>query len=443
MVPYSLLLVCVGLGLDGINGIICRDPDLGGQQPERANERKFLLFGCEECTGAGFGNQMIFFPSAYYFAALTGRDLLIFDNSVIGEFCKHIECGFPMVSKMSVAYPELLGKKQLENMKSAKVYDFRKHMDGSKLLEEYSIIRADGYMPASEWWVYYNGSSQCIERLTGCEKGDISCTERHAFQRLVRGPFKSSLLTVKDEERLIGLPPHIKHAILSLPHNYAPRVDLAVHLRSQFHHFEELTDINDPKYKKEVQDWLNSTEGAMVFKDLDFLVNDLISDRPKVVKNKAAVVYLYLASDNEEVKEAFADYLLKKHPTYKVLRVKSKFIVHIKNMAKLKSATDNEGIFDLLFDWYALTLSDLIVAWRRGGGGGSHIVSTFVHSAQRVSGTIERTNTSAPIGHGIGTRGIQMSYHKGRLKFEDMWTYAVMDDFVPDKNDDSHLHYNF
>ena len=142
MVPYSLLLVCVGLGLDGINGIICRDPDLGGQQPERANERKFLLFGCEECTGAGFGNQMILFPSAYYFAALTGRDLLIFDNSVIGEFCKHIECGFPMVSKMSVAYPELLGKKQLENMKSAKVYDFRKHMDGSKLLEEYSIIRA-------------------------------------------------------------------------------------------------------------------------------------------------------------------------------------------------------------------------------------------------------------------------------------------------------------
>ena len=59
---------------------------------------------------------MIFFPSAYYFAALTGRDLLIFDNSVIGEFCKHIVCGFPMVSEMSIAYPDLLGKNQLANM---------------------------------------------------------------------------------------------------------------------------------------------------------------------------------------------------------------------------------------------------------------------------------------------------------------------------------------
>lgn len=117
--------------------IVCRDPDLGGQQtPEQANNRKLMLVGCEECSGAGFGNQMIFFPSIYYFAALTGRDLLIFDHSVVGEFCKIVTCGFPMVSEMSLAYPELLSQEKLKEMKSVKVYDFRKHMDGSKSLDE-------------------------------------------------------------------------------------------------------------------------------------------------------------------------------------------------------------------------------------------------------------------------------------------------------------------
>jgi hypothetical protein len=138
--------------------IVCRDPDLGGQQTaEHLNDRKFILFGCEECTGAGFGNLVVFFPSVYYFAALTGRDLLIFDNSTIGEFCKVIHCGFPLVSEMSEAFPEYLSPEKLRSMKAVKVFDFRKHMDGSRSLDEYSLIRGDGYMPASEWWVYYNG----------------------------------------------------------------------------------------------------------------------------------------------------------------------------------------------------------------------------------------------------------------------------------------------
>ena len=76
---------------------------------------------------------MIFFPAAYYFAALTGRDLLIFDNSMVGEFCKIVTCGFPMVSEMAVAFPELLGKDQMLKMKSVKVFDFRKHMEGLSL----------------------------------------------------------------------------------------------------------------------------------------------------------------------------------------------------------------------------------------------------------------------------------------------------------------------
>ena len=44
--------------------------------------RKFLVIGG---VGAGIGNFLIFFPSAYYFAAFTGRDILIHEDSLIGE----------------------------------------------------------------------------------------------------------------------------------------------------------------------------------------------------------------------------------------------------------------------------------------------------------------------------------------------------------------------
>ena len=53
------------------------------------------------------------------------------------------------------------------------------------------------------------------------------------------------------------------------------------------------------------------------------------------------------------------------------------------------------GLLDLVFDWYALSLANVVFAWRKGG---TDMISTFVHSAQRVSGTTERTDPDAPVG---------------------------------------------
>ena len=55
------------------------------------------------------------------------------------------------------------------------------------------------------------------------------------------------------------------------------------------------------------------------------------------------------------------------------------------------------GLLDVVFDWYSLALSNTVIGWRKGY---TEHVSTFVHSAQRVSGTTERTVIGAPIGHG-------------------------------------------
>jgi hypothetical protein len=49
----------------------CHDPALGGYRAShRMNDKKFLLIAGE---GGGIGNFLVFFPAAYYFAALSGR----------------------------------------------------------------------------------------------------------------------------------------------------------------------------------------------------------------------------------------------------------------------------------------------------------------------------------------------------------------------------------
>ena len=56
-----------------------------------------------------------------------------------------------------------------------------------------NVVRASGYQPKSDWWIWYNTTVHCVKKLTGCDLGDVTCAERHAFQRLIRGPFKSIL----------------------------------------------------------------------------------------------------------------------------------------------------------------------------------------------------------------------------------------------------------
>lgn len=56
--------------------------------------------------------------------------------------------------------------------------------------------------------------------------------------------------------------------------------------------------------------------------------------------------------------------------------------------------------------------------------------STFVLSAQRVSGTTERTVLGVAPGRGIGTRGLQLVQNKrGHQYFDNMWCYGFLEDF--------------
>lgn len=463
-----VLLLCSLFPNDAQNTAVnkdltCHDPDVGGDIQN--NDRRFIIIGSDNASGAGMGNILIFFPAAYYFAMFTGRDILIADGSVIGEMCRVIHCGFPMVSEMALAYPGILTEENINNAPSLKKGEFMTHMEGSRPQNDL-VVRAGGYMPSGDWWVYFVQCVECVTKITGCETGDITCAERHAFQHLIRGPFKESL-EVAEEERIHGVQKNVKHALLSLPHAYAPRFDVAIHLRTQFQSFENQLAVNSTESRKEVKEWLEGDEGKEVFRLMEEeLLNQLKKDhthRDKASehhgiisatsydKNKKPTqeeggkakngtklssgdpIYVYLAADNEEVKEAFARKLEEKHEVahheIKVMRIKTKGIIHVKNLKKMKDMTNNEGILDLVFDWYALSLTNVVLAWRKGS---THMVSTFVQSAARVSGTNKRSIIHRALGKGgVGTFGYQLQRNKqGAYFWNNMWIYGFLEDYA-------------
>jgi hypothetical protein len=173
----------------------CRDPYLEGQIASFGSAsgndtalkgvqmtRKFLLIGG---VGAGIGNFLVFFPAAYYFAVFTGRIIVIIDNSLIGEMCMVLNCGFPTLNEMSLAFPDRFPIYLNETVRSAKVMSFHQHI-GSEVVLEDNMVRADGYMYKSGWYLGRNFTGSCIARLTGCGEEDVGCHDSHALQSLVK-----------------------------------------------------------------------------------------------------------------------------------------------------------------------------------------------------------------------------------------------------------------
>ena len=111
------------------------------------------------------------------------------------------------------------------------------------------------------------------------------------------------------------------------------------------------------------------------------------------------------------------------------MRIKTKGIIHVKNLKKMKEMTMNEGILDLIFDWYALSLTNVVLAWRKGS---THMVSTFVQSAARVSGTMKRSIIHRALGKGgVGTFGIQLQRNKqGHYFWNPFWIYGFLEDYA-------------
>ena len=137
-----------------------------------------LIYICKlHLESGGLGNLLIFFPSVYYFAALSGREIVIVDKSLLGEICRVVICGYPLLSTMSESYPTIFSEEALAGVVGLKVFEFAKYLtDGPQNWLGASFIRADGYKYASDWWLGDSQRETCLQRLTGCEaSADVAC----------------------------------------------------------------------------------------------------------------------------------------------------------------------------------------------------------------------------------------------------------------------------
>jgi len=448
-----LLTSCLGLWAYRLRDehVLCRDPAMGGDAQNA--DRRFLLLGKDDSGSAGLGNLLIFFPAVYYYAAITGRHIIVNDRSLFGAVCRVVQCGFPFLDEVRLAFPNILNNNTLSLIRELKVVEITRYMDQSHAVSS-KLVRANwGITSKSDWWVWHNISSHCVQRITGCILGDIMCAERHAYQRLIRGPFlsapSSSLSMLDRESRINGTPRSMASAILSLPHAYAPRINAAIHLRNQFSHFETSNSIDSVGYRQEVSNWLNSSERVDVFAAMEMQLRRLVRSTRSGTgvdshilygpdgrggtgfaasdSREQLPIYVYIASDDEEVKAVMVKELMGDRSladAVQFVRLSTPGVYHTKNLKQLKRAPHGDAMFDVVFDWYMLSLTNTIYAWRKGSSG---MPSTFVHSAQKLSGTIDRTDSEK--GSGMGTRGLQLVRPaRGReMHFVPFWMYSVVD----------------
>jgi len=413
--------------------VVCHDPSIG----EHSKHAKYVITG-HATSGGGIGNSIVFFPNAFIFAALTGRDILIGDHSALTELCTVLTCGYPRVSTIAKSLPDPQSR-TFPQAKSIKVYDMGEYFRGDMLIDS-DHVHVDGFLPHLTGWYRYlenntEPAAECLAMITGCRNGgDISCISRYALQSWIRGPFASTFSDV-EMSRIKGIPPYIMNGLLTLPHAYATRFDVGIHLRIQFTSFEKGLSATHEAYQKEVKDWLEAPLAEHIYKvfetqlltkleeakDPDFVSQDYVGNEVRDLNKDPYLVFI--ASDNQEVKENFIEYLKSDKSPVSMMKnlyliyTDAKEIVHIKNIHNVKTITAGEGIMDLAFDWYALSLSNVILNYRTGG----RLLSTFVHSASWTSGNMEPTNKTAPIGKGIGCKAY--TYDNKANKWDMFWFY--------------------
>jgi len=343
----------------------------------------------------GVGNYLIIWPALYWFAAFTGR-ILVLGDGIMSEFCHHVGCLSGAFTNRSIMIERGLYNKSVPLM-DLRQFDMMSHFEGNPRLRNLTHLRGASVTPASEWWSYFPFLGSCVSRLSNCPPGDVSCSERFAFGKLIRGPFRH--FSKSQERRLCGMPASLLQLIRTLPHaNFTPelRISAAFHIRREFPHFENASDVqNDPNYLRSVYEWSNSSEAQFVYSEF---VNRLLSDMPShlaVLKSPRDDVLVYICGDNNHVKHALAqrlelavaNYLKAQNRVVRVMSIDDPLLHHSRNRLVMRNGKPfKHSLEDLAFDWYCLSISNHIYAWRNKGTRGS----TFVGSAGRVSG-----NTSA------------------------------------------------
>eukprot|EP01031_Cornospumella_fuschlensis_P031710 gene31710-38322_t len=217
----SVVAIILLLSIEIVETYDILQSDYCPQLGSRVDRPQYLLLGHRDSPNYGFGNILAFFPAAYFYALLSNRQVVIWDDSYLGEFCK-------VVSTVRESYEDLLRPIDLHAVPYLRHQQFLSHLGNNSLND--IIVTTSGMDSRSEWFAWQVLLRQCLSQLTGCAVGDVGCAERYAYQKLVVGPFKDySKIAPKLIPNIKGLPDSMRKAILTLPWQYAARLDVTLH----------------------------------------------------------------------------------------------------------------------------------------------------------------------------------------------------------------------
>ena len=368
---------------------------------------------------AGLGNYLLFYPALYWYAAFTGRGVALSDG-MMTQMCSLVGCGFPLQQALNPGvYNRAARPRDVFRV------DLLNHLSGdAKLVSEPNLFGSH-FTLASDFWLRFGFATRCVSRLSGCVLGDVSCAERFAYQQLIQGPFRQVSSDVYS--RLRGLDNssarrllESRRAVLS---SGGFRFTAAFHLRCEFGHFENAS-LNTPEFERSVHAWLDgdgiNSEAKLIFGEF---VDRLLFHLNSPARSSSEPTMIFLAADNNLVKRALARTLTTAAAALNSSSKPSSIVFldspHSLQHSRVRVIQGRDGalehtspvaLFDTVLDWYCLGLSDHIYGWRARGGLGS----TYVSSAARVSGDLNRTQPTLPVGagNGMGTLKFQLQKKK-------------------------------
>lgn len=176
-VPFDTLAVGLPHTSEHPDGIQCHLPNLEEamiKHEKLLTTPKFVEYSCsplegryDKCTKlGGIGNFLVLFPAVYLAAMLTGRELIIHDNSVLGQWCRAINCGFQFTSDVEKKYPLLFEKVKHVTQFTQNDYAYKLRINASIPDTIVGFRGMDVY--ASKWFQYAGAlAGPCIEHITG------------------------------------------------------------------------------------------------------------------------------------------------------------------------------------------------------------------------------------------------------------------------------------
>lgn len=333
-----------------------------------------------------FPHNISLIVATYYFAAITGLDILIEDDSALGIACQHIHCGFPFRSEY---FPDdYVGSdnRPVEFDEENILTYFLGEVDTSSA----DCIILDGFNGGERCWSEFDPSGDCVKKLSNCYDTDpdryASCVNGYAISQQFPGPMKI-LEDDSDPELLVGFDKsselfHAPFQQLTKP----PLIDIAIHVRMEFNVFESMSKENTSLYASEVSDWMASGHHKKLLSALTSQVISVINSNSKINSHSDQRIYtVYIAADNAEVKNNLFNHIqrvvsqaiidLKVPLTLNIMMLNVSNLVHVRrhNITPL----DSRNKFALIFDWYALATANSLLAWSKNKGRGSTYRNTL------------------------------------------------------------------